>query len=483
MTEYVMIDRELIGKVSASLHDYKDGAEWGAFDLSALMELDDILAAPQQAAEPVAWEFQHEETGLIDFVDPQQVEWGFEKNNPRWQKIGPVSRHPPAQVVQEAVPTTIYLGKGDKIVADIYADEVDGIPEWAGVGIFDPEPGKVYGIGVKGHSIDGQPIEPDKKPLVLIWSSKPESLLVVIEELQEAVARMTGKPAQQPQPEQQVCSRCKGERGRTVEEYHNDRIIEVHWIDCEHCDGAGEEPAQPEQRAARTQIPDGVTRVRNAATGEVVWEQPAPIPTGRTHELKTDPTVFDAVLSRRKTFEIRYNDRDYHTGDTLILRRTRYTGDEMLSGEPLIYVGNPLPVTVTYMMHGPAYGLAPGWVIMGIAPAQPAPSPGPTNEQFNEVLFAQHALAVAPRPEAGQPTYETEIERVIARMDSSDPDFDDCADAVALIHRLAAEIKGPDGYATWRDAAIAERVRRVNAEWVGQNGLTRPAAPDSGDVL
>ena len=53
MTECVMIDRELIRKVSASLHDYKDGAPWGAFDLSALMELDDILTAPQQAAEPV----------------------------------------------------------------------------------------------------------------------------------------------------------------------------------------------------------------------------------------------------------------------------------------------------------------------------------------------------------------------------------------------------------------------------------------------
>lgn len=45
-------------------------------------------------SEPAAWEFQHEETGLIDFVDPQQVEWGFEKINPRWQKIGPVYRHP-----------------------------------------------------------------------------------------------------------------------------------------------------------------------------------------------------------------------------------------------------------------------------------------------------------------------------------------------------------------------------------------------------
>lgn len=39
---------------------------------------------------PVAWMFQHEETGVISIVDTQQVEWGFEKNNPRWLKIGPL---------------------------------------------------------------------------------------------------------------------------------------------------------------------------------------------------------------------------------------------------------------------------------------------------------------------------------------------------------------------------------------------------------
>lgn len=33
--------------------------------------------------EPDAYIFQHEETGQIHEVDAQQVEWGFEKNNPR----------------------------------------------------------------------------------------------------------------------------------------------------------------------------------------------------------------------------------------------------------------------------------------------------------------------------------------------------------------------------------------------------------------
>ena len=38
--------------------------------------------------EPDSYLFQHDETGQTMFVDSQQVEWGFEKNNPRLHKIG-----------------------------------------------------------------------------------------------------------------------------------------------------------------------------------------------------------------------------------------------------------------------------------------------------------------------------------------------------------------------------------------------------------
>jgi hypothetical protein len=48
----------------------------------------------QPEPEPVAWMFQNEETGLIECIDTQQVEWGFEKNNPRWQKIAPLYTAP-----------------------------------------------------------------------------------------------------------------------------------------------------------------------------------------------------------------------------------------------------------------------------------------------------------------------------------------------------------------------------------------------------
>lgn len=34
----------------------------------------------------------------------------------------------------------------------------------------------------------------------------------------------------------------------------------------------------------------------------------------------------------------------------------------------------------------------------------------------------------------------------------------------AELHRLREAVRGPDGYATWQDAATAERIRRVKAE-------------------
>jgi hypothetical protein len=83
----------------------KIAAEYGApdsqvdngnlyFALSKCLEHIDAQPAPVQ--EPIGYLFQHEETGLTTVVDVQQVEWGFEKNNPRHQKIGPVYTTPPA---------------------------------------------------------------------------------------------------------------------------------------------------------------------------------------------------------------------------------------------------------------------------------------------------------------------------------------------------------------------------------------------------
>lgn len=70
----------------------------------------DVDYATQPAQEPVAWMFQHEETGRTMCVDAQQLEWGFEKGNPRLKKIAPLYTTPP-QPAQEPV---AYLCKPDQ---------------------------------------------------------------------------------------------------------------------------------------------------------------------------------------------------------------------------------------------------------------------------------------------------------------------------------------------------------------------------------
>lgn len=84
----------------------------------------------------------------------------------------------------------------------------------------------------------------------------------------------------------------------------------------------------------------------------------------KVHNLKTDPEVFQAVVDGRKTFEIRFNDRDFKVGDELILLETIHSGEQMKQGMPLLYSGNELRKTISYVLSG--YGLQEGWVILGI---------------------------------------------------------------------------------------------------------------------
>lgn len=79
------------------------------------------------------------------------------------------------------------------------------------------------------------------------------------------------------------------------------------------------------------------------------------------HELKTWPAFFDAIARGEKTFEVRKNDRSFRVGDTLRLRRFNPT-----TGFLDHYDGQEVRAEVLYVMHGGAFGLAQGWVCMGI---------------------------------------------------------------------------------------------------------------------
>lgn len=106
-------------------------------------------------------------------------------------------------------------------------------------------------------------------------------------------------------------------------------------------------------RIARTLL----SKLRAPVADERVAEPTAPGP--QYHILKTDPDVFQAVLSGAKTFEIRLNDRGYAVGDVLGLRETKHTGAEMRAGAPLVYTGRECQRFVSHVLTG--YGLTDGW--------------------------------------------------------------------------------------------------------------------------
>jgi hypothetical protein len=78
-------------------------------------------AQPAPVQEPIGYLFQHEETGLTTVVDVQQVEWGFEKNNPRHQKIGPVYTTPPAAQPASEADMQVYRSISDNYRKDLAA--------------------------------------------------------------------------------------------------------------------------------------------------------------------------------------------------------------------------------------------------------------------------------------------------------------------------------------------------------------------------
>jgi hypothetical protein len=100
MTDKELLDLALEALRSAAAELYTASSYCNTYEV--LGNTNDAITAIQQARaapvqEPIGYLFQHEETGLTTVVDVQQVEWGFEKNNPRHQKIGPVYTTPPAQ--------------------------------------------------------------------------------------------------------------------------------------------------------------------------------------------------------------------------------------------------------------------------------------------------------------------------------------------------------------------------------------------------
>lgn len=79
----------------------------------------------------------------------------------------------------------------------------------------------------------------------------------------------------------------------------------------------------------------------------------------KVHELKILPVYFAAVLTGKKTFEIRKEDKArFEVGDSVILKE--------YDAEKQVYTAAQKIVKITYVLRDvPEYGLASGYCIFG----------------------------------------------------------------------------------------------------------------------
>lgn len=86
-------------------------------------------------------------------------------------------------------------------------------------------------------------------------------------------------------------------------------------------------------------------------------------PTGTIHKLKTWPEYFNEVLSGRKPFEWRIDDRDFKLGDTLVLQE--YIPNPENPGREGKYTGREITKNVSYIFS--PWATNKRTVIMGLA--------------------------------------------------------------------------------------------------------------------
>lgn len=81
-------------------------------------------------------------------------------------------------------------------------------------------------------------------------------------------------------------------------------------------------------------------------------------PEKKHHFLKQDDRFFQSVVDGKKSFEVRYNDRDYKIGDTITLR------EGYLEDGVFLYTGRAISAEIS---HIETFGLQDGYVLLSLS--------------------------------------------------------------------------------------------------------------------
>lgn len=132
------------------------------------------------------------------------------------------------------------------------------------------------------------------------------------------------------------------------------------------CPSDPSEPAGPDSfggddAESHYAAPEAWRQIRRDMDAEE--ERRAQVPSPRApieHELRIEGSMYNAIASGEKTFELRKNDRDFRVGDILVLRD--YDGND--------YTGRWRRMLVTHLTDGARSGaLVPGYVCMALKKA------------------------------------------------------------------------------------------------------------------
>ena len=96
------------------------------------------------------------------------------------------------------------------------------------------------------------------------------------------------------------------------------------------------------------------------------------------HELKIYPNHFAAVISGRKTFEVRKFDRPFHVGDLLALNE--------FDPKNKCYTGNSFLVYIDYILTDSEYCKS-GYAVMSIKPCVVWKATVPRSERTTDVDY------------------------------------------------------------------------------------------------
>lgn len=87
------------------------------------------------------------------------------------------------------------------------------------------------------------------------------------------------------------------------------------------------------------------------------------------HVLKTTITVWDAIESGQKRFEVRRNDRFFQQGDIVVLRKWDAEYHWYAPNEGRKFTTCDLRFRIGWMLQGGQFGVEPGYVVFQLEPA------------------------------------------------------------------------------------------------------------------